>query len=176
MNKFKKINVTVENQREVYEALIKYGEKARTEISKAVVATAFKINEDVKKAIKGPPKTGHMYYRIPGEKYMTIRQGEIDGPIVAVFRASGRQNLSLTHKASAPGEAPATDTGFLVSSIYFTQTNSLTAEIGSRLPYAYWLEFGTKKIKPRPSWVPATQKNMPLFQQLVEAALRRAAK
>ena len=169
------IKMTVQNSDSVINALRAYGVKAENEIAKAVVATAFQVNEDVKEAIKNPPKTGHVYYRIPGANYMTIRQGAIDGPVVAVFRASGRQNLSLTHQASAPGEAPATDTGGLVSSIFFKQETKLSAEIGSRLPYAYWLEFGTKKIKPRPSWRPAVAKNTPLFQKLVDAAIRRAA-
>lgn len=168
--------MSVENTDAVYQALRKFRAKAENELQRAVVSTAFQVNEDVKEAIQKPPKTGHMYYRIPGDKYMTIRKDAIDGPIVAVFRASGKQNLSLTHRASAPGEAPATDTGGLVSSIYFKQETKLSAEIGSRLPYAYWLEFGTKKIKPRPSWRPAVEKNTPLFQKLVDAAIRRAAK
>jgi hypothetical protein len=169
------IKISVQNTDAVQKALRQFGEKAENEIEKAVVLTALKVHDDVKEAIKSPVKTGHLYYRIPGNEYMTIRQGSEDGPIVAVFRASGKQNLSLTHRASAPGEAPANDTGLLFSSIYFKQPSKLTAEIGSRLPYAYWLEYGTKKIKPRPSWVPATQKNIPLFQKLVDAALRRAA-
>ena len=170
------IKMSVENTDAVYQALRKFGAKAENELERAVIATAFQVNEDVKKAVQGPPKTGHMYYRIPGDKYMTIRKDAIDGPVVAVFIASGKQNLSLTHRASAPGEAPATDTGGLVSSIYFEQKTKLSTEIGSRLPYAYWLEFGTKKIKPRPSWRPAVEKNTPLFQSLIEAAIRRAAK
>lgn len=169
------IKISVQNTDAVQKALRQFGEKAENEIQKAVVATALTVNADVKKAIQGPPKTGHWYYRIPGDKYMTIRQGAEDGPMVAIFRASGKQNLSFKHRASAPGEAPATDTGNLVSSIYFRQPSKLVAEVGSRLPYAYWLEFGTKKIEPRPSWVPATQKNMPIFQKLIDAALRRAA-
>jgi phage gpG-like protein len=146
VSKFKKISMTVENQQSVYDALMKYGQKAEKEIAKAVVATALTVNRDVKRAIQGPPKTGTIYSR-------------------------GSKN----HQASAPKEAPATDTGALVSSIYFKQPNNLTAEIGSRLPYAYYLEFGTKNMEPRPSWLPATEKNTPLFQKLIDAALRRAA-
>ena len=170
------ITITIPNLDAVQKAITQYGERAEKELEKAILATAFKINEDIKKAIQGPPKTGHMYYRIPGDKYMTIRKDAIDGPIVAVFRASGKQNLSLTHRASAPGEAPATDTGFLVSSINFNQLTPLMVVVESRLKYAYWLEFGTKKIKPRPSWRPAVEKNTLLFQKLVDAAIRRAAK
>jgi len=172
----KTIKISVENTDAVQQAIKLYGEKAENYIAAVVKKAALEINRNVQSAIFGPPKTGHVYFRIPGEKYMTIRQGSADGPIVAVFRASGKQNLSLTHRSSAPGEAPANDVGTLASSLYYKQETKLSAEIGSRLPYAYWLEFGTTKIKPRPSWVPATENYAPEFRRLIEDALRRAAK
>ena len=141
-----KIRITVENTEAVQRALKLYGEKAEAELSKAVQATALTINGDIKRAIQGPPKTGRIYSR--GEK---------------------------NHQASAPGEAPATDTGVLVSSIAYKQETPLSAIVYSRLQYAYWLEFGTRNIEPRPSWVPAVETNTPLFQKLIDAALRRAA-
>jgi hypothetical protein len=141
-----KIRITVENTDAVQRALKLYGEKAEAELSKAVQATALTINGDIKRAIQGPPKTGRIYSR--GEK---------------------------NHQASAPGEAPATDTGVLVSSIAYKQETPLSAIVYSRLQYAYWLEFGTRNIEPRPSWVPAVETNTPLFQKLIDAALRRAA-
>jgi hypothetical protein len=141
------LRITVENTDAVQRALKLYGEKAEAELSKAVQATALTINSDIKKAIQGPPKTGRIYSR-------------------------GQKN----HQASAPGEAPATDTGALVSSIVYKQETPLSAIVYSRLPYAYLLEFGTQKIEPRPSWVPAIEANRPIFQRLIDAALRRAAK
>jgi hypothetical protein len=109
---------------------------------------------------------------------MRIYAGNPDafGPskLVAVFKANGKQNLSLTHTSSAPGEAPATDTGLLDSSIYFDQKTKLSAEIGSRLPYAYYLEFGTQKIAARPSWVPAVEKHRATLQRLIAAEIKKA--
>ena len=100
---------------------------------------------DVKKAIQGPPKTGRKYQR---------------GTVV--------------HQASAPGQAPATDTGFLVSSIYNEDRGYLSKAIGSRLPYAFYLEFGTRKIASRPSWVPAVERAIPKMLKRVQVAIAKA--
>lgn len=140
------ISLKIKNADAAMQAIRQYGEKAEAELSKAINATALTINNDIKKAIQSPPKTGRIYNR-----------GKIK------------------HQASAPGEAPATDTGTLVSSITYKQETPLTATVSSRLDYAYYLEFGTRSIEPRPSWVPAVEKNTKLFNDLVDAALRRAA-
>jgi hypothetical protein len=168
--------IIIDGAADVAKALRDYGKRAEDEIAKAVTATAMVINTDVKKRIQKGPKSGVTYYRVPGDKYMTIRAGAIDGPIVAVFKSSGKGNLSLTHTSSKPGEAPASDTGTLASSISFKQVSKLTAEVESRLDYATWLEFGTAggKIKPRPAWVPATEAARPDFAKRVAAAMERA--
>lgn len=140
------IRITVQNIDAVKRALTQYGAKAEDEIAKAVAATAITITNDIKKAIQSPPKTGRLY-----------RRG------------------NAAHRASAPGEAPATDTGALVNSIAYKQEDRLQATISSRIKYAPWLEFGTRKMKPRPAWRPAVDKNKPIFQRLVEAAIKRAA-
>lgn len=116
-------------------------------LGNAVKATAIDIDAEVKKSIQRGAKTGNVYTR-----------------------------GNTTHQASAPGEAPATDTGGLVSSIYFKQPNPLSATVGSRLAYAYFLEFGTRKIKPRPAWIPAIEKLTPKFNTRVDTALRRATR
>jgi len=69
------------------------------------------------------------------------------------------------HQASAAGEAPATDTGFLVGSITFKKpdVNEATGEVVGRViasaPYAAHLEFGTSNIAPRPYMQPALEQN-----------------
>lgn len=143
-----KISMKVENTDAVMQALRQYGAKAEVELSRAVNATALTVMTDIKKAIQSPPKTGTIYMR-RGKK----------------------------HQASAPGEAPATDTGTLVSSITYKQETPLTATVSSRLDYAYYLEFGVRStnLEMRPSWVPAVERNTPLFNKLINAALRRAA-
>ena len=62
---------------------------------------------------------------------------------------SGR--LYGRHQASAPGQAPATDTGRLVNSIRVDHTpGSLTASVVCGAAYGRSLEFGTRRIAPRP--------------------------
>lgn len=67
-----------------------------------------------------------------------------------------------THTASAPGQAPATDTGQLVSSISTrvkTEGRKVIGEIVADAPYAQALEFGTRKMMARPFMQPALSKN-----------------
>lgn len=67
-----------------------------------------------------------------------------------------------THTSSAPGEYPATDTGFLVSQIstdVHTKGNSVVGQIISSAPYSKHLEFGTTKMSARPFMQPSLEKN-----------------
>ena len=107
-------------------------------VADAVTDTAHDTRNDVIKRIQRGPKTGETYKR--GKK---------------------------VHIASAPGESPATDRGGLVSSIYFSQKNAFLAIIGSRLKYAYWLEFGTTVTDARPSWFPALWKMRPIYRKRI---------
>lgn len=169
------ITLEIENLAAVQAAIRKYGKDAEREVAKAVTATGLKVRGDVVKAILRGPKTGTVYYRIRENGITTVRAGSADGPFVAAFW--GGDNRSEVHRASAPGEPPATDTGRLASptSFYEQRESPLSITIGSSLPYAAYLEFGTVKIEPRPAWLPATEKNRPYFAELVEAALRKVA-
>lgn len=65
----------------------------------------------------------------------------------------------IPHQASAPGDAPAVDTGVLRAS-YGSEVVGQTLTIGSGKFYAKWLEFGTSKIKPRPHLRPLMARNL----------------
>jgi hypothetical protein len=59
------------------------------------------------------------------------------------------------HRASAPGEPPASDTGLLLNSIHHEMGDDgdgWYVDVGSDLQYAIYLEFGTRKMAPRPLW------------------------
>lgn len=62
----------------------------------------------------------------------------------------------VSHQASAPGEAPASDTGRLVGSIdtEYDLSNNI-ARITASAEYAAPLEFGTLHMAPRPFMRPA---------------------
>jgi len=62
---------------------------------------------------------------------------------------------SRAHTASAPGEAPAVDTGFLINSIRTTIKSDTEAVIEIPAEYAEGLEFGTSRVEARPFVRPA---------------------
>jgi len=73
-----------------------------------------------------------------------------------------KYNPRRTHTASVAGQPPATDTGFLVSSITSNVKRSgkkVVGQIVASAPYAPSLEFGTSKMAARPFMVPALEKN-----------------
>lgn len=82
-----------------------------------------------------------------------------------VYRRGG-----VTHKASAPGEPPAPDTGYLLNSI---RTEYDTAELLGRVifgaNYAQHLEYGTVKMARRPyARVALTNKNDAVQADIVD--------
>jgi hypothetical protein len=82
--------------------------------------------DEVDRILKTGPKTGRLYRR-PGR---------------------------APHQASAPGQAPANDTGNLANSLDYN-VQRIRLEVGERAPYAIFLEDGTRKMKPRPHMVVA---------------------
>ena len=74
------------------------------------------------------------------------------------------------HQASAPGEAPAIQTGNLLQSLKSEVTQSLDSFGGvaigtfySPLKLAVWMEFGTNRIAPRPYATIASERIWPDF-------------
>lgn len=142
----KDVKIEINGLKEVQDAIRAYQGDISKQIGLIVNAAALEAVSDVRRAIQGPPKTGREYPR-------------------------GRNK---THRASAPGQAPATDTGTLVSSIYNEDRGRNAKAIGSRLPYAFYLEFGTFKMDARPSWVPAVERTIPKMLKRVELAIAKA--
>ena len=84
-------------------------------------------------------------------------------------RTYQKYNPRRQHTASAKGEPPATDTGFLVSNITSSvkqQGTSVVGQIVASAPYAPYLEFGTSTIDPRPFMQPALERNRPKIKRM----------
>lgn len=129
----------------------------RTQASQAVRTTAFELEADVKQQMASGPKTGEVY----------VKSVEVEE------RAASLAVTRKYHQASAPGEAPAVDTGNLINSIHTdAQPGALTATIHSDAEYAPHLEFGTVHMRPRPAWVPAAQRAQVRFTGRIQALLR----
>jgi hypothetical protein len=82
-----------------------------------------------------------------------------------------------THRASAPGEAPANDFGFLAQSLKIDVTQKLTVDLRALAPYAVHLEYGTRNMAARPFLRPAAEKAGQrageVFDAYVTEALRK---
>ena len=85
---------------------------------------------------------------IRGEAIRSIQTGPKSG------RTYEKYNPRRTHKASAPGQAPASDTGNLDSQIMSVADGKNTL-VESRAEYSKFLEFGTSKMIPRQIFFPA---------------------
>lgn len=81
------------------------------------------------------------------------------------------------HIASAPGDAPNTDSGRLINSIltsYSRASRSAKVYISKFADYAVYLEFGTKngKLKKRPFFYPAIRKHRSTIRSRLRGVLR----
>lgn len=96
------------------------------------------------------------------------------------YRKKNANGTYRIHKASAAGEAPATDLGFLVRSITTeVDESSLTVYVLSAhaiAPYAKVLEYGSMAggIQPRPFLRPALRKKEKEVTRIVRQAMRKA--
>lgn len=104
--------------------------EAQREVKKSIAKVAFKVEGDCKSNISRGSRSGRTYKR----------------------------GKTRTHRASAAGQFPKTDTGALVSSINSQfNFNGFEATVGSRIsaPHGFWLEFGTPRMAARP-WLSRT--------------------
>lgn len=117
------------------------------QVNIALLASAAMIHKEASKSLTNGQKSGRIYKR-----------------------------RTVTHQASAPGEAPASDTGTLLQSLsFYGFKDKLEAIVTSRLKYAAMLEFGTTRIKPRPFMFPAYEKSKAWIQERLNKAVRDAA-
>lgn len=163
------VTLRLEGSAELQAALKRTRGEVRKAVSKAVMGTALQLRGDVVRSIS-KPGTGTTYYRIydSASGYTNIFAGDSQGYVASV---KGRLNLSETHRASADGDPPATDTGRLKNSIEFDKIGDLTATVGSKLAYATWLEYGTMRMAARPFFRPAIEEIRPKYMARLEKAL-----
>lgn len=150
------------------------------EVREAVKLSALEVDRVMKRRIQKGPKTGRLYRR------SSIKRRSTKGlRALGLRRAPGSPKLVVGytyHRASAPGESPATDTGRLVSSIAIRYdaaniraTVGVHDEVGVR--YARFLEFGTRRMRPRPFVRPTFQETKAdIDKNITEAVARGIAK
>lgn len=143
------IRISVNGGDQLAAALRALGDEVADDVRKAVYGTAFELRGDIVKRIQRGPASGRVYKR-----------------------------GGVLHQASAPGEAPASDTGRLANSVYLDDEAFLggraVVTVGSVLAYAKHLEYGTRKMAPRPAWTPAAEQARRRFRDRLEAVIRGA--
>tara|TARA_Y100001937_G_scaffold127895_1_gene201558 strand:- start:15101 stop:15526 length:426 start_codon:yes stop_codon:yes gene_type:complete len=108
-------------------------------VLKVLNSSALLVEGSAKESIQRGPKTGKTY-----------RRGNV------------------VHQASAEGQAPATDTGFLVSNIthqFAKKGKTMASKVLSKANYSKFLEFGTRNMGERPFLQPALEKNKAAIKQ-----------
>ena len=159
------ISVTIDGADELIAQLAKIGKQSGPAMTKIANATAIELKGNIIKKISGGTRTGHLY---------THYMATIGGNVVPV------RKRAKPHRASAPGEAPKTDSGRLVGLVYFDKARgtfgSPTATVGSKLAYALYLEYGTRNMKPRPVWEPEAKKAQAKFIKRVENYLSKVTR
>ena len=112
--------------------------RVRQAIRKGLMALALDMQNNARKSILKGGKTGEAYGR--GGKFK---------------RGKNAGKYRKYHQASAPGQPPANDTGFLANAIIAGEVNETTVELRSLAPYSLCLEYGTVKMAARPFMRPA---------------------
>jgi HK97 gp10 family phage protein len=105
---------------------------------------------------------------IQADSVQAIEQGHKSGRVYLKTKAK------IKHVSSAPGEAPATDTGTLVKSIRYKNEPDGVAYVYTNLKYAPWLELGTRIMEPRPFLMPALEGNRKKFNDSFDALVKNA--
>ena len=146
-----RLDVQIEGAKELRQAFDRIGDRAVEELAFALVKGANTVVDDIVYNIQRGDKTGRTYGN---------------------------------HQASAPGEYPATDTGFLVNHIVADDSAKelgdgvIYVAVQSEAPYSEALEFGTRKMAPRPFMRPSLDNKKDEVvrdvQQALDAALRSA--
>lgn len=139
-----KVTVKVSGVKGTINCLTRINEAVQREIKDTVAYSAIEIHNIAKESMS-ESKSGRIYKR---------------GNVI--------------HRASAPGEAPATDQNSLKPSIRFAfSEDGLTAEVGTDVKYGPILEFGTSKIAPRPWLTPSFEQIRPRFIQEIQEIVKK---
>ena len=127
-----------------------------TVIRKSRTQTVLRQYESSARQIVG--KAGNLVRNTAVE---SINQGAKSGVVYEKY------NPRRSHRASAAGEPPATDTGFLVQNIRLVlDADNLGATVESGAKYSEALEFGTSTMAARPFLQPALEANRPKIRAL----------
>ena len=124
----------------------KLSAEVRKQLMTVVIQATELVREEAVRLVMNSPRSGRFYHR-----------------------------RGVVHRASAPGEPWASDTGYAVSSIHtHYDPVQLRGTVNIDAEYGPYLEFGTQTMEPRPVLRPALQRMQPQIEQLFNVALTKA--
>ena len=129
---------------------------------KKVLSQLNRLGKDMEVPFQEIVKGGGQLIR--GEAIKSIQSGAKSGVMYQMY------NPRREHRSSAPGQAPASDTGNLVSKIIVKQKTRNITNVESNADYSAFLEYGTSKMQPRPFMLPAFEKSK---KPILDATFRR---
>ena len=129
---------------------------------KKVLSQLNRLQKDMEVPFQEIVKGGAQLIR--GEAIKSIQTGSKSGVMYQMY------NPRREHRASAPGEAPASDTGNLVSKIIVKQKSKDITSVESNADYSAYLEYGTSKMEARPFMLPAFEKSK---KPIINAVFKR---
>ena len=135
------IKMTMDGLDELRAAFEKASEETRRKVHNVVTATTMRVHTSARRRIQRGPKTGKLYIKTDPNR---------------------------SHQASAPGEAPATDTGTLANSIFWWVDPVRGGFVYTNLEYAHILEFSMN----RPFLFPSMEEQAPQFKRELSEVLK----
>jgi len=145
------VNVKIEGIDRLKRSTEALKKQVAVELSIGLEASARKIESEAKRSILTGIKSGKVYKR-----------------------------RTVLHRASAPGQAPANDTGRLVNSFNMEYVRGTLQAIISAgrgtVKYARMLEFGTARMAARPFLFPAAERSKAWISKRLSDAVDRAIK
>jgi len=158
---------TFELESNVDDVIKKLGEEAEKKVEESVHA----VRNEIQETLSGP-RSGKRY-RVPDtHRKPAAVKTMIDGEIVTKTISA---KPGTYYVASAEGEPPASRLGFLRSTIGWKVErtgnifggNKIVGRVGSPMPYAPHLEFGTKNMEPREFFQPSFERAEPRIRKIL---------
>lgn len=112
--------------------------------------------------------------KLPREAHDIVQETvlDIEGRVKAEMAGPKSGRWYGGHQASAPGEAPAVDTGTLINSVQ-TDVQGTEGSVYTNQEVAPMLEYGTSRMAPRPFFTPAAEAARPEFVRKMSNLERR---
>jgi len=140
------------------------------EVKKSVLFVGKKVERDAKISIQTGSRSGKISRR-GKSSFVDPSTGR------SLAKKRGGALATKLHQASAPGEVPKSDSGDLAKGIFSElELKGLGSKIGTNIEHGTHLEFGTKKMLPRPWLMPAFENNKKDIVKAITGAFRKGIK